>query len=497
VPATSTATRSGGRRQRHLVDLEGVDTLDGGPGNDELYSGSGSVSRGGAGDDRIGSGRLRDGDAGNDVLDIGASLGGLTGGSGADVFMAAALGRVSGRITDFNPSEGDVIDLSLFDASEVQAGNHRWSYIGTAPFSAAGQVRHEMRGDTTIVQASWDGVAGPGPALELELAGRPRLTERSFGLGFASGDGAETITGTGLAEHIDGLDGNDTILGRGGADRLYGGDGRNLIRGSDGDDWIVGGFEDDRIHGDAGDDSVQGGNGEDRIEASAGDDDLYGGDVANTLAGGAGNDVFSFLSGDIVGFGQRDVILDFGAGDLINVGGHLENARWFRNEPTYELIGTAALAGPSQVRYQVAGERTIVQVSAPYEATLSYEVELAGRHSLTEADFILSPAGCRQPIVARVGNRGLEARGDEAGGEGNSRGPLRHPTPRPADLGLGLHSRGSPVDRAPAPPLPLRPALCAHCVPRVLLRGCPGGSPLRLPGSQNAFLLVWQHSHSA
>lgn len=69
-----------------IVDI--VETVTGGKGN--------NVLKGSAGDDRI------DGRAGNDRL---------TGGDGADTFV---FGKGYGRdvITDFDPSEGDVIDLS-------------------------------------------------------------------------------------------------------------------------------------------------------------------------------------------------------------------------------------------------------------------------------------------------------------------------------------------------------------------------------------------------
>jgi Ca2+-binding RTX toxin-like protein len=383
-------TLRGGAGNDFFFDMQGAYTFDGGLGNDRFYGSQGATMLGGDGDDRFFVfDQQANGGAGNDLLQFTLSTGVLTGGAGADVFMANAMGAGSDRITDFNPLQGDVVDLSLWDANEAQAGNQRWSFIGTAVFSDVGQVRYEVQGDRTMVLVNADGRGAPD--IELELAGRLALTERSFGLGFAAGDGADVITGTRLAERIDGLGGDDSITGGGGADLLYGGDGRNLIRGGDGDDWIVGGGTGSQLHGDAGDDSIQGWDGNDRLEGGAGNDDLYGSNGADTLVGGPGSDVFSFLGADDggVGAGRRDVILDFAPGDLINLANDLETARWFRDAPTHDFVGTAALTGPGQVRYEIQVDRTIVQVSDGFDATPSLEIELAGKHALTEADFIL------------------------------------------------------------------------------------------------------------
>ena len=74
--------------------LEGV--LAGGAGNDQLLAGAGSQAiDGGAGEDRLSGG------AGDDVL---------TGGRGADMFRFEA-GFGNDRVTDFNPAEGDRIEV--------------------------------------------------------------------------------------------------------------------------------------------------------------------------------------------------------------------------------------------------------------------------------------------------------------------------------------------------------------------------------------------------
>ena len=85
----------------------GDDTLYGDGGNDELY--------GDAGDDELYGG------TGDDELEGGAGTDTLTGGAGADTFVFAA-GHGTDTITDFNPEESDLIDVSAFAGITAFAG---------------------------------------------------------------------------------------------------------------------------------------------------------------------------------------------------------------------------------------------------------------------------------------------------------------------------------------------------------------------------------------
>jgi Ca2+-binding RTX toxin-like protein len=90
----------------------GADMLDGGDGNDVLDGGDGSdVLDGGRGNDTL------DGGAGDDVLTGGPGDDVLTGGSGADVFVFDHFSG-SSVITDFNPDEGDRIQLENVVSNE-------------------------------------------------------------------------------------------------------------------------------------------------------------------------------------------------------------------------------------------------------------------------------------------------------------------------------------------------------------------------------------------
>lgn len=138
---------SGGPGHDVLNGGEGDDKLNGGPGSDVLNGGPGNDTlRGGEGDDKMhgnegndflyaGEGRdsleggpgedtLEAGD-GDDVIVGGTDKDSMLGNEGADTFLYRA-GHGDGsvdRIGDFNPQEGDKLDLSEMMARDKYAGN--------------------------------------------------------------------------------------------------------------------------------------------------------------------------------------------------------------------------------------------------------------------------------------------------------------------------------------------------------------------------------------
>ena len=96
------------------------------------------------------------GGAGNDVLigELGRDL--MFGDGGADRFdfnavtEAGATAETRDVISLFDLAGGDVIDLSTIDANASVAGNQAFTFIGSAAFTAAGQVRFSQ-GDTFVV----------------------------------------------------------------------------------------------------------------------------------------------------------------------------------------------------------------------------------------------------------------------------------------------------------------------------------------------------------
>ncbi|MCU0894246.1 MAG: hypothetical protein MUD06_07960 [Rhodospirillales bacterium] len=175
-----------------------ADTIRGGTGNDRIYGGSGKTDswdsddtlHGEDGNDRMwgsfgndlmsggrGSDQLR-GQAGNDILAGGEGADRLYGGGGSDTFdydyLADSLSGAASRdvIYDFTgvggSSRADQIDLSGIDADTSTSGNGAFIFVGTAAFTAPGQVRvASVAGSSqTLVQANVTGASGA----ELEIA---------------------------------------------------------------------------------------------------------------------------------------------------------------------------------------------------------------------------------------------------------------------------------------------------------------------------------------
>ncbi|HEX8232218.1 MAG TPA: M10 family metallopeptidase C-terminal domain-containing protein [Caulobacteraceae bacterium] len=129
-----------------LVAAAGDDLLEGGAGGDRLY--------GGEGRDRTEGGK------GADLLVGGAGRDLLTGGHGADVFRFTALTDGGDLIRDFNPAEGDRVDLSWIDADVHRDGDQHFRFA-EAFTGRAGQavLTYDAARDRTLLQLDVDGDA--------------------------------------------------------------------------------------------------------------------------------------------------------------------------------------------------------------------------------------------------------------------------------------------------------------------------------------------------
>jgi len=206
-------TLQGGGGGDQLTGDMGADSLDGQAGDDSLFGGqdndvlAGSIGndtlKGGAGADTLAGGGDADwldggdgadmlqGDAGNDTLlgNLGADTitGGLGadvlgGGDGADVFRfldpSESTAMAAGRDTINHFATGDRIDLSAIDANGGLAGDPLFAFIGSAAFSAPGQIRAFDNGANTFVQIN---IAGSGGAeMAIQLTGVHTLAEIDF-----------------------------------------------------------------------------------------------------------------------------------------------------------------------------------------------------------------------------------------------------------------------------------------------------------------------------
>lgn len=150
--------------------VAGVRGLNGTGGHDFIWGGDiGNRIQAGAGDDIVQGNGGKDriaGGSGNDDLTGGSGADTLTGGGNADhfIFALAADSRNTALghdvITDFSLAKGDVIDLHRIDAIPGGAFDHL-TFVGSAAFSAQGQVRAEIIGGETHVEVNLGGTLTP------------------------------------------------------------------------------------------------------------------------------------------------------------------------------------------------------------------------------------------------------------------------------------------------------------------------------------------------
>jgi len=134
-------------------------------GGDDLYDASAQTDPlvrlsvdGGAGNDTIIGGAGRDtlsGGDGRDRLEGGAGADLLSGDGGRDVFDYDAIAAGRDSIAGFAQG-ADRIDLDTIDADTGDLNNQDFIFIGSDPFSDAGQVRAVDVSQGTLVQASTD-----------------------------------------------------------------------------------------------------------------------------------------------------------------------------------------------------------------------------------------------------------------------------------------------------------------------------------------------------
>jgi Ca2+-binding RTX toxin-like protein len=292
--------------------------------------------------------------------------------------------------------------------------------------SHSGESRTGTEGSDVIFGTrSADLIGGlEGDDLILARAGDDRIYGDN--IGEPDGDGVGP-----LPPEFGGTPGNNVILAGRGDDFVVAGFGADVVLGGAGDDEIHGyGVDDeptdpasalireadgpDRLLGERGADSIFGGGGDDLLYGGEGNDSLTGDAGVDTLTGDDGNDVFAFrfffqstslddptsvtaLADTGVGPGNRDLVLDFQQGeDKIDLSRAVPLGR-AGAAPT-EFLGTDPFEGilPLQVRYEIEGDRTIVQFvtyagnppTRPVPEAPTAEIELVGAFQLTADDFI-------------------------------------------------------------------------------------------------------------
>ena len=111
------------------------------------------------------------------MLNGGAGQDELWGGIGADRFVfrnAADTGNTNADadyIGDFSFAGGDRLDLRRIDANEGQGGNQAFTFIGTATFTQAGQVRYTVSENDTFIALNTDADADAEAVIHVEQLG--------------------------------------------------------------------------------------------------------------------------------------------------------------------------------------------------------------------------------------------------------------------------------------------------------------------------------------
>jgi Ca2+-binding RTX toxin-like protein len=135
----------------------GDDNLAGMGGGDRLFGGDGKdVLKGGGGSDRL------EGQIGDDLLIGGADRDVLLGGEDADTFAWWSVSdtgtgaSTADLVADFNFADGDRLDFSNIDADVTQREHQDFTFIGTANFTAPGQIRYFTEGTRTYIVLNTD-----------------------------------------------------------------------------------------------------------------------------------------------------------------------------------------------------------------------------------------------------------------------------------------------------------------------------------------------------
>lgn len=288
----------------------GNDSLDGGQGNDFLESGEDNdILIGGYGRDiLLGQSGIDNLNGGGDADTISGGLGAdkLTGGSGPDKFVFIdvkdSLPTARDEILDFSLSSGDRLDFSSIDAQASVKGGQNFVYIGSAEFTAEGQIRASVQDGHTVVEVNTKGTTGAEMAIDFNGSGTLLASHFLLTGNVNTDDSAHSVK-----------------LGTTGADTLKGAGGEDYVYGNAGDDQLFGGGDSDLIRA---------GEGNDRVDGGAGDDGLYGGDGADTYVVSAGSDLLQdfeqgidrieIKSPTINSFAQLSITQDIG-GALVTV----------------------------------------------------------------------------------------------------------------------------------------------------------------------------------
>jgi Ca2+-binding RTX toxin-like protein/subtilisin-like proprotein convertase family protein len=382
-------TIAGNAGANRLSGLGGNDALSGNGGNDQLL--------GGEGNDNLNGG------FGNDTLIGGLGADVMNGGNGSDLadYSAAALAVAINLAT--GGTVGEAAGDSFISIERVVGSGHNDTLAGSG---TADRLEGIGGNDLLIGDIGGDTLAGGD--------GNDRLDGGADGDSLVGGDGADSFSGG---------DGNDSMTGGLGADTLNGGAGYDWVDyaaaslavalnlatggtageasgdvfsgierviGSNFNDTLTGGTLGDRLDGGRGNDALAGGAGNDALYGNDGNDTLTGGLGRDRLEGGAGSDVFLFGLATDSPAGLGDSIVDFGAGDLIDLSALDADSDAGNGNTSFSYAGAAAFSALAQVRVvTVSVTQWLVEVNLVGSTAADMSITVSGTGTPSAAWFIL------------------------------------------------------------------------------------------------------------
>ncbi|MFS4438943.1 Hint domain-containing protein [Paracoccaceae bacterium GXU_MW_L88] len=312
-----------------VIGGEGADTIQTGTGDDIIYgeSESGAPVAGSSFNDHITAGEGNDtvyGQQGDDAISGGTGADQLYGGEGADTIIGGGDADYMEGGTGDDVMIGDGLGLvPLRTTASQTVANFIGSDAGSAtaftgPSNGAGKTAVTFTNNNTGGQGITVYYIEPDGTLQTASMGVPLNQSRTFY--FPDNSNvllAESGTGRVLGYYENVEDQGSITLTTGNDDALQFAPpgGADEMYGGDGDDMMMGRDGNDLIYGDAGADTIDGGAADDTIYGGADDDTVRGGTGADTIEGNAGQDTLLGEAGtDTISGGAGDDIIDGGEG---------------------------------------------------------------------------------------------------------------------------------------------------------------------------------------
>jgi serralysin len=111
---------------------------------------------------------------GNDGVNVivgGLGIDTLRGNGGGDGFLWSSIAEVgSDDVVDYSSAQGDVLHFTNIDANETVADNQDFTFIGTAAFTAPGQINWFTNGTDTFIQLNTDADPAADGTIQLHTA---------------------------------------------------------------------------------------------------------------------------------------------------------------------------------------------------------------------------------------------------------------------------------------------------------------------------------------